>query len=114
MVLRNYARGAFQKLNATKNLLTVHRMFSHQHPLVFGQLRGFAQNQIRHAYLSDVMQQRTEFQRLHPRRIETVFPSQTQTVGDHPFGVTMRFLVPRLQSSGQCFQGRAISIFEGI
>ena len=112
VMLRHHARRTFQKLDAAQNLLTVHRMFAHQYPFFRSQLRRLAQDQIRHANLSNVMKQRSKLKRLHALAVQTILSSQTQTVADHSLRMSVRFQVSGFERGGQRFQCRSISIFQ--
>src|ERR1041385_878061 len=112
MVLGNDTRGAGEKLDAAQNLLAMQWMLAHALPFFISKFGGLAQNRVGHANLSDVMQQRSEFQRLHLHARETVFAAKSQTEGDHPFRVTMRLCVSGFQRRSQGLQSRAISILE--
>src|SRR5262245_24071603 len=89
-------------------------MFAHAHPLFFSELRRLAQNRIRHTDLADVMQQRTKLQRLHIFTAQTVFASESQTVSDHAFRVTMSFRVSGFECSSQRLECGAVGAFERI
>jgi hypothetical protein len=51
-------------------------MLAHAFPLFFGELRRLSQNGIRHADLSDVVQQRSKLEPLHLFTVESVFAAQ--------------------------------------
>ncbi len=105
MMLRDYAGRAFQELDTAQNLLTMHRMFAHQHPLFICQLPGFAEDCIGHANLSNVMQQRAELQGFHFRPAQSVFPAQSQTESYDTFRMSMGLGITGLERGSQGPQG---------
>src|SRR6266550_4346166 len=72
VMLSHYTRRPFQKLYAPQDLLPMHRMFSHAHPLFVSQFSRFAQDQIRHSDLPDIMQQGPKLQRIHLFSVQAI------------------------------------------
>src|ERR1043166_1119497 len=113
-MLRHYACSALQKFDAAQDLLTVQRMFAHSPPFFFRKLRRLSQERVRHSNLADVVQQRSEFQRLHLIAVQSILASESQTVTDHALRVPVSFRVARFECRSQRLECRTISAFQRI
>src|SRR5215510_16246790 len=89
-------------------------MLAHAYPLFFRELRRLAQDRIRHADLADVVQQRSKLQRLHLFTFQSVLTSESQTVADHAFRVSVSFRVSGFECRSQRFERGAISAFQRV
>ena len=104
-MLGDDARRAFKKPNAAQDLLAVQRMFAHPHPFLVSQLGRLAQDCIGHANLANVVQQRSELQRLHVAARQAILTTQPQTECNYPLRMAMRFGIACFQRGRQRLQG---------
>ena len=98
MVLADDARSSLKKPDPVEDALTLLRVSAHHDPLRSGQPCGLTQDRVRHADLSDVVEQCSELKGAHLRFVKAALSAQQQTETDNARRMLVCFSVASLES----------------